>query len=109
MQQQRSRLRQASWLLGIAAPVLPGAFQQHQVAGLAGWAKSQGGPVCGMHALGAWLMAGLLFAVLALSASLLNGISLYGSPTTSRWRRAELALMLTPALLGFALVAMLAF
>jgi hypothetical protein len=109
MQQQRARLRQAPSPLGIAALVPPGAFLQYQLARLADWTKSQGGPVCGMPGRRARLMAGPLCTVPTLSASLLSSIGLHPSKSTSCWRRVELALMLTPALQGVTRVAKLAF
>jgi len=107
MRQQRSRLRGTSWLLGTAAIVVPGAFLQYQLARFDDWAKTQAGGVCGMPVVAIWLLAGLLCVALSLSASVLNGIHLYRSTAPSAGRRAELALVLAPALLiGVLLVTM---
>lgn len=107
MRQQRSRLRLTSWFLGAAAVAVPGAFLQYQIAQFDAWASTQGGVVCGMPLLAAWAVAGLLCCALSLIASVLNGIHLYRSTTTSAWRRAELALTLAPAaLIGLYVAAM---
>ncbi len=85
------KLRKASWVLGVAAIVLPAAYLWRESAAFEAWAKTQSGGVCGNPLIAMFMISLLACALLSAAAALLNGWSYRKEQVKRSWlRRLEL-------------------
>ena len=99
-----SKLRSSSWVVAIASILVPGLLLVYQLTQFERWAETQGGHLCGMPVLAAWILAITLSAILSSVASGLNGVHLWRSRPVAPKRYAELAVVALPAVAGATLV-----